>query len=104
MNILLWVLQALVALVYGASGVMKVFMLDTVSEGVPSFGALPRQAGGDQRANRDRHICWTKDMRHAVSNVPFDRYRVIPGSVFGVRMRAARLEVPRAAECSVIRS
>jgi uncharacterized membrane protein YphA (DoxX/SURF4 family) len=44
MNILLWVLQVLAALVYGASGVMKVFMLDKVSEGVPSFGALPRQA------------------------------------------------------------
>src|SRR5271155_4864574 len=44
MNILLWVLQVLAALVYGASGVMKVFMFDKVSEGVPSFGALPRQA------------------------------------------------------------
>ena len=28
---------------FGASGVMKVFMFDKVSEGVPSFGALPRQ-------------------------------------------------------------
>jgi uncharacterized membrane protein YphA (DoxX/SURF4 family) len=44
MNILLWVLQVLAALMYGASGVMKVFMFDKVSEGVPSFGALPRQA------------------------------------------------------------
>jgi uncharacterized membrane protein YphA (DoxX/SURF4 family) len=44
MNILLWVLQVLAALVYGASGVMKVFMLDQVSEGVPAFGALPREA------------------------------------------------------------
>jgi uncharacterized membrane protein YphA (DoxX/SURF4 family) len=44
MNILLWVLQILAALLYGASGVMKVFMFDTVSEGVPSFGALPRDA------------------------------------------------------------
>jgi uncharacterized membrane protein YphA (DoxX/SURF4 family) len=44
MNILLWVLQVLAALLYGASGVMKVFMLDKVSEGVPSFGALPREA------------------------------------------------------------
>ncbi len=42
MNILLWILQALAALVYGASGVMKVFLFDKVSEGVPSFGALPR--------------------------------------------------------------
>ncbi len=44
MNILLWVLQVLAALVYAASGVMKVFMFDKVSERVPSFGALPRQA------------------------------------------------------------
>ena len=44
MNVLLWVLQVLAALVYGASGVMKVFMFDKVSEGVQSFGALPREA------------------------------------------------------------
>jgi uncharacterized membrane protein YphA (DoxX/SURF4 family) len=44
MNILLWVLQVLAALLYGSSGVMKVFMFDKVSQGVPSFGALPRQA------------------------------------------------------------
>ena len=44
MNILLWVLQVLAALMYGASGIMKVFMFDKVSEGVPSFGALPRKA------------------------------------------------------------
>ena len=44
MNILLWVLQVITALVYGASGVMKVFMFEKVSEGVPSFGALPRGA------------------------------------------------------------
>jgi uncharacterized membrane protein YphA (DoxX/SURF4 family) len=43
MNVLLWVLQLLAALLFGASGVMKVFMFDKVSEGVPSFGALPRQ-------------------------------------------------------------
>jgi hypothetical protein len=43
MNILLWSLQVLAALVYGASGVMKVFMFDKISEGVPSFGAMPRQ-------------------------------------------------------------
>ena len=43
MNILLWVLQILGALLYGASGVMKVFMFDKVSGDVPSFGALPRQ-------------------------------------------------------------
>ena len=44
MNALLWVLQVLAALLYGASGIMKVFMLDQVREGVPSFGALPREA------------------------------------------------------------
>ena len=44
MNILLWVLQALAALLYGASGVMKVFLFDKVSQDVPSFGALPRKA------------------------------------------------------------
>jgi uncharacterized membrane protein YphA (DoxX/SURF4 family) len=42
MNILLWVLQLLAAFLYGASGVMKVFMLDKVSKDVRSFGALPR--------------------------------------------------------------
>ena len=42
MNILLWVLQILAALLYGASGVMEVFMFDKISEGVPSFRALPR--------------------------------------------------------------
>jgi hypothetical protein len=44
MNILLWVLQILAALLYGASGVMKVFMFDKISGDVPSFAALPRQA------------------------------------------------------------
>jgi DoxX-like family len=44
MNILLWALQVLAALLYGASGVMKVFLFDTVSKDVPSFGALPREA------------------------------------------------------------
>ena len=44
MNTLLWVLQVLGALVYAASGVMKVFMFDKISADVPSFGALPRQA------------------------------------------------------------
>jgi hypothetical protein len=43
MNILLWVLQVLAALLYGASGVMKVFMFDKISKDVQSFGALPRQ-------------------------------------------------------------
>jgi uncharacterized membrane protein YphA (DoxX/SURF4 family) len=44
MNILLWVLQVLTAFLYMASGVMKVFMFQKISQDVPSFGALPRQA------------------------------------------------------------
>lgn len=44
MNILLWVLQVFAALLYGASGVMKVFMFDKISADVQSFGALPRKA------------------------------------------------------------
>src|SRR5262245_20425771 len=44
MNILLWTLQIVAALLYGASGVMKVFMFDKVTADVPSFGALPRKA------------------------------------------------------------
>ena len=44
MNSLLWVLQVLAALLYGASGVMKVFMFDKVSADVRSFSALPRKA------------------------------------------------------------
>lgn len=44
MNILLWVLQILTALLYAASGVMKLFMFEKVSKDVPSFGALPRNA------------------------------------------------------------
>jgi uncharacterized membrane protein YphA (DoxX/SURF4 family) len=43
MNILLWVLQVLAALVYAASGTMKVFKFDKISAEVQSFGALPRQ-------------------------------------------------------------
>lgn len=43
MDILLWALQALAALVYTASGVMKVFMFDSVSKDVRSFGALPKR-------------------------------------------------------------
>ena len=44
MNVLLWILQLLAALLYGASGVMKVFMFDRISGEIPSFGALPREA------------------------------------------------------------
>jgi uncharacterized membrane protein YphA (DoxX/SURF4 family) len=43
MNMLLWVLQALAALVYGSSGFMKIFLFDKVSHDVSSFGALPRR-------------------------------------------------------------
>jgi uncharacterized membrane protein YphA (DoxX/SURF4 family) len=43
MNILLWVLQILAALLYTGSGVMKIFMFDKISADVRSFGALPRQ-------------------------------------------------------------
>jgi hypothetical protein len=43
MNILLWVLQILAALLSGASGIMKIFMFDKISGDVPSFGALPRE-------------------------------------------------------------
>src|SRR5262245_15903290 len=44
MNTALWVMQIVAALLYAASGVMKVFMFDKVSGDVASFGALPRQA------------------------------------------------------------
>ena len=37
-------MQVLAALLFGASGVMKVFMFDKVSKQAPSFGALPREA------------------------------------------------------------
>ena len=44
MNILLWALQSVAALLYGMSGVMKVFRFDKISADVRSFGALPREA------------------------------------------------------------
>lgn len=44
MNMVLWVLQVLAALLYASSGVMKVFMFEQISHDVPSFGALPRGA------------------------------------------------------------
>jgi hypothetical protein len=44
MNILLWGVQILAALLYASSGGMKVFMFDKVSADVPSFGAMPRKA------------------------------------------------------------
>jgi hypothetical protein len=48
MNILLWVLQILAALLHGASGGMKVFMFDKISEDVRSFASAsprtPREA------------------------------------------------------------
>lgn len=42
MHTLLWVLQILGAILYGASGVMKVFMFDTISQDVQAFQALPK--------------------------------------------------------------
>jgi uncharacterized membrane protein YphA (DoxX/SURF4 family) len=42
MNTPLWVLQILGALLFAASGVMKVFMFDKISKDVKSFGALPK--------------------------------------------------------------
>ena len=54
MSILLWVLQVLAALLYGASGCMKVFMFDKVSVQVPSFGALPRETWEGPRHPRTR--------------------------------------------------
>ena len=44
MNILLWVLQIVTALLYTMSGVMKIFMFDKISADQPSFAALPREA------------------------------------------------------------
>ncbi len=42
MHTLLWVLQSLGALIYAASGSMKLFMFDKIAAEVPTFGALPR--------------------------------------------------------------
>jgi hypothetical protein len=43
MNTVLWVVQIAGALIYAASGVMKVFMFEKVSHDVASFGALRRE-------------------------------------------------------------
>ena len=51
MNILLWVLQVLAALVYTASGYMKLFMFDKISGKVASFGALPPDARQQNRVS-----------------------------------------------------
>ena len=42
MNILFWVLQVLAALMYASSGIMKIFMFDSISQKIPSFGAMLR--------------------------------------------------------------
>lgn len=42
MNLFLWILQLLAAFLYTASGTMKLFMFDKISQDVPSFGALPK--------------------------------------------------------------
>lgn len=44
MNALLWILQVLAALLYAASGIMKVFFFEKVSADVRSFDVLPRNA------------------------------------------------------------
>ena len=44
MNRVLWAIQIVAALLYGSSGVMKVFMFDKISVDVRSFGALPKKA------------------------------------------------------------
>ena len=44
MNILLWVLQVLAALLFSASGVMKIFMFDKISQEDRAFGVLPQPA------------------------------------------------------------
>lgn len=60
MNILLWVLQILAALIYGASGIMKVFLFDKVSADVPSFGALPAPPGGSSASwNSSARPAWS---------------------------------------------
>ena len=51
MNILLWVLQVLAALVYAASGYMKLFMFDKISGKVASFAALPPDARQQNRVS-----------------------------------------------------
>ena len=50
MNVLLWILQLLAALRYGASGVMKALMFNEISKDVRSFDAL-REAPGWRRAD-----------------------------------------------------
>jgi len=72
MNVLLWVLQFLAALVYGATGVMKVFMFDKVSVDVPSFGALPREVwmglgSGRSRSTRARRTTESASLKGAKS-------------------------------------
>ena len=42
MNMLLWILQVFAALMYGASGFIKLFRFEKVSKDVPSYAALPR--------------------------------------------------------------
>ena len=44
MNLVLWVLQAALALLYLPAGFMKVFTLDKVQEQFPSMKAWPRAA------------------------------------------------------------
>ena len=50
MNTLLWVLQILAALLYGASGVMKAFMFDKIS--TPTTPSPPGGSGGTEFRHR----------------------------------------------------
>jgi DoxX-like family len=43
MNVLLWTLQVIAALLYAPSGIMKVFMFDKIRREAPSFSALSRE-------------------------------------------------------------
>jgi hypothetical protein len=65
MNILLWVLQVLAALLYGSSGVVKVFMFDKVSQDSPVLWRLAAESLDDPghprarvhgRAHRPRRV------------------------------------------------
>lgn len=43
MNLTLWILQILTALIFGASGFMKIFMFESIRRDVRAFDALPRR-------------------------------------------------------------
>jgi hypothetical protein len=69
MNILLWVLQVLAALLYAASGVVKVFMFDKVSVDVPCFWCVgARSLDGPVPATTEAE--WDR-ARQAGTTTPF---------------------------------